>query len=100
MFHLPEIGNVLRPEVALHAEDVLTFVGSQLFVGIERIDLPHGQVLHLSQRLELLLLRLTIVQIAVGVGRHDDRVARLGCGDSALRTAPRHHGGRFRDSAL
>ena len=95
-----ERGDILGPQVALHAEDVGTLPGRKLVVGVQFVDLAHRDIAADGHRLLRRGLGLVVVQVAMDIGRHDDVVAGLGRRNAALRAAPRHDGRRGRNAAF
>ena len=59
------IRDILRPEVGLHADDVLLLVGIELIHRVERINLLHRQETADGLRLTADVLTLVIVQISM-----------------------------------
>ena len=52
---MAEIGDIFGPYVSLNAEDIPVLGGFQAVVGIESVNLPHGEVPCGSYRLVLLM---------------------------------------------
>ena len=93
-------GDVLGPEVGLHAQYTALFVSRQHLERIERIDLLHRQITADGERFPSRIARLVIVQIAVRRRSHDGVVAHLRSLDAAFGAPPRHDRGRRRHFAL
>ena len=84
----PAVGDELRPEVALAAEDVPAAVFGDAVAGVEARDL--GDVDEDAEGLVFLgvvLKPLHVIEVAEGVGAHDDVESLLRRGDAVLGAA-------------
>ena len=99
VFHLADIGNVFRPNIALHPENVLLLLrGKAGGDGIQGINRGQRQVAADGARFSGAVLRLVIVQVTVRGRRHHHIVPLAGSFIGAA--DPVHHGGILREAAL
>ena len=98
---MPEMGDVFRPDVGLHADDMLLLLRCQLRrQGLELIHALHGQETTNTHGLASDVLALVVVEIEVRRRCHNHIVA-LACRlDAAFRAAPTHDDGRLGDVAF
>ncbi len=87
-------GNVLCPQVSLHADDVLLFFGSKMSgLGIEAVHALNGNITADGKRFALNILCLVVVEIEIRGGSHDGIMSLTGCLVGMVLAAPSHNGG-------
>ena len=101
VLHLAVGRHVFAPKVGLHADDILLLFGRKLarhrFVAIHAVE---RQIAADGLGLVGHVLGLIVVEIEIGVRRHDYGVVLTRSLDAARLAAPRHHGGIGREAAL
>ena len=98
--------DILTPKVALHTYDVLALVLDQLFWDrLVGINLRHRQITADCQRLQVVILRvlvlqLVVVEVAPACRGHHGTMVLAGCCNPTFHTTPRHDHGTLAQSAL
>ena len=101
ILHLLECFDILRPQVGLCTDDVPLLVGGEtVWHGFVAVHMLQGQIATDGLGLVRLVGTLVVVEVQIGVGRHDNLVLQACRLNAAALAAPRHDGGVGGESAL
>ena len=101
VLHMVERGDVFRPDVGLHADDVFLFLWRQQFgQRLELIHPRHRQVPPDAGRLAGDVLALVVVEIEMRRRSHNHVMAFASSLDASFGSSPTHDDGRLGDVAF
>ena len=83
--------NILRPQISLHPDDLLSFLGSQTLCRVQTVHFRYIHKTTDTKRFVINILRLIIIKISVIIRHHHHLVSSLCSFNTTRFSSPRHN---------